>query len=84
MNLEYQENKIILKKEGQEVAFLTYECIGKTLIITNTFVSLELRGQKIGERMMKEILKYASTHHYNVKATCSYAQHYLEKRQISV
>ena len=52
MNLEYQENKIILKKEGQEVAFLTYECIGKTLIITNTFVSLELRGQKIGEKMM--------------------------------
>ncbi len=84
MNLEYQENKIVLKKEGQEVASLTYECIGKTLIITNTFVSLELRGQKIGEKLMKEILKYASIHHYNVKATCSYAQYYLEKRRIKL
>ena len=54
------------------LAELTYEKQGNVLIANHTFVSEELRGQGIAEKLFNEIVKYARENNFKINATCSY------------
>ncbi len=60
-------------------AYLAYRDLGKqTLDFYRTFVSDELRGQGIAAALTKAALAFADTEGYNVIASCSYVEKYMQ------
>ena len=75
------ENRIYSVNDKNEViAEITYEEIEKGIYnINHTYVHESLRGQKIGEKLVKLAIEEIKNRKGKVQATCSYAKHYLEK-----
>lgn len=60
-------------------AYLRYEIQeqGKTLDYYSTFVPPELRGQKIGEQLVKFALEYAKENQLRVLPTCPFVKKFM-------
>ncbi len=63
-----------LQEDGTMVAEITYQKQGGVLIADHTFVSEELRGQKIAEQLLEELAGYARENGYKIVPQCSYVQ----------
>jgi len=65
--------------QGQR-AYLAYMDLGKrTLDIYRTFVPDPLRGQGIAAALAEAALEYAEREGYEVLASCSYVERYMER-----
>lgn len=64
---------------GVKEAYVLYTIVGKTLTVTKTYTSDNLRGRGIARMLMDDVMSYARKNGYHVEATCSYAIEYLEK-----
>lgn len=63
-----------------DAATLDYEHVDdKVLDLKKTEVPEELRGQGVGERLVKESLNWARDYHYHVKPSCPFVKSYIEK-----
>lgn len=65
---------IIRGEDGKRVAELTYSVAGDTgFIIDHTEVDDSLRGQKIGDKLLAEAVRYARDKGLKIYATCPFA-----------
>lgn len=64
----------IVKADGKRVAEITYVNAGETgFIIDHTEVDESLRGQKVGDQLLAEAVKYARGKGLQIFATCPFA-----------
>ena len=59
-------------KKKEIIAELTYKRDGNVLIADHTFVSEELRGQGVAEKLFNEIVSFARENDLKIHAVCSY------------
>ncbi|AWB43070.1 N-acetyltransferase [Paenibacillus sp. CAA11] len=72
-------NGFVMREDGEAVAEVTYIPQGDALVIDHTFVSEALRGQKVGEELIKRVVEHARESDMLVVPACAYA-HALFKR----
>nr|WP_309244112.1 GNAT family N-acetyltransferase [Paenibacillus sp. GbtcB18] len=73
-------NGYAVMENGEAVAEITYQPLGsESLVIDHTFVSEALRGQKVGEELVRAVVDQAREEKKTVVPACSYA-HALFKR----
>lgn len=65
----------------EKIATLDYAILpdGKTLNYLSTYVPPELRGQQIGQMIVKFALEYAKTNKYKVIPSCSFVDSYIRR-----
>lgn len=65
---------LIKGEDGKRLAEMTYVPAGETgFIIDHTEVDESLRGQKVGDKLLAEAVKYAREKGLKIFATCSFA-----------
>ena len=70
----------IIKVEGKRLAEMTYVNAGETgFIIDHTEVDESLRGQKVGDNLLAEAVKYAREKGLKIFATCPFALRKLQQ-----
>lgn len=76
-----QANKQFTTTVDGETGYLSYSVSadGKTLDYKSTLVPPELRGQHIGEKIVKYALDYANKNHLQVIPTCPFVRRVIEK-----
>ena len=71
---------IIRGEDGNRLAEMTYTTAGDTgFIIDHTEVDESLRGQKVGDQLLAEAVKYAREKGLKIYATCPFASAKLKK-----
>lgn len=64
----------LIKIDGKRLAEMTYVTAGETgFIIDHTEVDESLRGQKIGDKLLADAVKYAREKGLKIFATCPFA-----------
>lgn len=64
----------LIREDGKRLAEMTYVNAGETgFIIDHTEVDESLRGQKVGDKLLAEAVKYAREKGLKIFATCPFA-----------
>ncbi|WP_212950777.1 GNAT family N-acetyltransferase [Paenibacillus cookii] len=64
----------VMVEDGREVADITFRPVDEqTIMIEHTFVSEELRGQKIGDQLVKAVVDLARKEGKKIVPACSFA-----------
>ena len=64
---------------GNDTAFLSYERSAGSLVLVHTEVPASLRGQHIGDALVKAALDYGHQEHLRLVAMCPFVKAYLRK-----
>ncbi|MDE6414276.1 MAG: N-acetyltransferase [Anaeroplasmataceae bacterium] len=85
MNIIKEKNKVyILNENNEEIAFITFPQVEEgVVLIDHTYVSEELRGMKIAERLMEQVYEVIRSNGYKAIPQCSYAKHWFEKHPLN-
>ena len=74
--IHVKDKGFFIEKNSDEnkeiIAELTYKRDGNVLIADHTFVSEELRGQGVAEKLFNEIVSFTRENDLNIHAVCSY------------
>lgn len=75
MNIEFGKNEFYINNEsGKRIAEITFKYIEDKIInINHTFVDPILRGQKIAQKLLDSVVKFAEDNELKIIPTCSYA-----------
>ena len=73
-----EASRFELVKDG-ELAFLQYERDGNAIVFVHTEVPLALRGQNVGEALVKFGLESARARGLKIVAVCPFVRAYLRK-----
>jgi predicted GNAT family acetyltransferase len=73
-----EANRFEIVKDGH-VAFLAYRRSGDTLVLVHTDVPDALRGQHLGDALVKAGLAAARSERLRLVPACSFVQAYLRK-----
>lgn len=85
MKFIYKENEIIIKDNNEIIAQIKFKKINNdTYDIYKTYVNPAYRGKKIAQMLVKEAYNYLKDKGYNIIATCSYANKWLQTNEKSV
>ncbi|QLE01884.1 N-acetyltransferase [Galbibacter sp. BG1] len=69
------KGRFYLEKEGKAVAEMTYSVAGShKIIIDHTEVNDSLRGQGIGEKLLKTLIEYVRSEDIKVIPLCPFAK----------
>ncbi|MDR1954390.1 MAG: N-acetyltransferase [Candidatus Methanoplasma sp.] len=84
VSVEHNEEKckFTLTVDGQAGGYLTYEICSGCLDIQHTVVKSELRGNRLGEVLLKAATDYADNNGLGIVPTCSYAKKLLGPNKI--
>ena len=81
ISFAYEGNdKLLLSVDGEQAGYLLFEKDGDNLNIGKTFVDPKFAGRGLAKRLRKKILEDGKEKGLSIKATCSFAKAYLEKR----
>jgi predicted GNAT family acetyltransferase len=69
----------VIAEEGEWIAELTYFKTGDSMTIDQTEIDEKLRGEGIGEDMVKAAVEYARANGLKVVAVCPYAKKVIER-----
>lgn len=70
----------VIRVDGKRVAEMAYKVDGETAFtIDHTEVDESLRGQKVGDKLLAEAVKYAREKSMKISATCTFAQKKLKE-----
>lgn len=73
-HIQEDGQRMVMTEDGQEVAEITCKPLdGKTLVIDHTFVSEQLRGQKIGDELVRAVVDKARNEGKRIVPACSFA-----------
>jgi len=77
----HKDSHQFIYMEGGRTARLDYIVLpdGKTLDYHSTYVPPELRGQQIGQTLVKYALDYAKENHYKIIPSCSFVDAYIKR-----
>lgn len=67
-----------IDEDGEWIAELTYFKNGQTMTIDHTEVDEKLRGERIGEDLVKAAVAYARENNLKINAVCPYAKKIIE------
>jgi predicted GNAT family acetyltransferase len=83
MEIQHDEHgrkgAFFIDDEGEWIAELTYFKTGDTMTIDHTEIDEKLRGEGIGEDMVKAAVEYARANGLKVVAVCPYAKKVIER-----
>lgn len=81
MNIQNEEGRFFVAKDGKDLAEITYSLNKDTgeLVIDHTRVSEELRGQGTGQELVQAVVEKARNEKLKIVPVCSYAAHQFEK-----
>lgn len=81
MEIKHGENKFYIGNSPSEaIAEITYVPTGETrLIADHTYVSEELRGQGIAQKLLMELMNYARTENLKIVPVCPYVKLEMER-----
>lgn len=68
-----------IDEDGEWIAELTYFTVGDTMTIDHTEIDEKLRGEGIGQDLVKAAVEYARANGLRIKATCPYAKKVIER-----
>ena len=68
-----------IEEDGEWIAELTYFRVGDTMTIDHTEIDEKLRGEGIGEDMVRAAVDYAREQGLKVKPVCPYAKKVIER-----
>lgn len=72
----------VIREGGKRLAEMTYVNVGETgFIIDHTEVDESLRGQKVGDKLLAEAVKYAREKGLKIYATCPFALRKLQNSE---
>lgn len=67
-------NRFVIKESGEMVAEITFVPVANdTLVVDHTYVSPELRGQKLAEELVRRVVEHARQEKKKIVPSCSYA-----------
>jgi predicted GNAT family acetyltransferase len=69
------------KWAGPRWGLLTYRRSGELLVLTHTEVNPEIRGQRVGSRLVHAALEYARQAQLRVVPRCPFAAAYIRRHQ---
>lgn len=83
VNIKKGINKFYIgESEENPKAEVTYVDNGEhVIIIDHTFVSDELRGQKIGQQLIKKVVDFARSENKNIVPICPFAKKEFSKNK---
>lgn len=83
MTIKQGKNKFYVgDSEDEPLAMMTFVHNGKTqIIIDHTEVSDELRGRKVGDKLLDEVAAYAREKNLKIIPLCPFAKARLEKQR---
>ncbi|WP_261337364.1 GNAT family N-acetyltransferase [Bacillus thermotolerans] len=80
MNIEHENGRFFIEKDGELLAELTYAPAGSSEIeVDHTYVSDELRGQGVAGQLVDEAAEYAREQNKKIIPTCTYAKAKMER-----
>ncbi|WP_411831647.1 GNAT family N-acetyltransferase [Paenibacillus dokdonensis] len=66
--------ELVLVEDGQDVAEIHFKPLDdRTIVIDHTYVSEQLRGQKIGDQLVKAVVDIARKEGKQIFPACSFA-----------
>lgn len=68
-----------IEENGEWIAELTYLKNNDTMTIDHTEVDKKLRGEGVGEDLVKAAVEYARENHLKIKAACPYAKKVIDR-----
>jgi len=75
----YESNRIYIKEKDSVIAEVKYRRINDvTFDIYSTYVDPKYRGRHLGKELLEKAYNYLKSKEYNVEATCSYANKWLQ------
>lgn len=74
-----RDNTILATEDGKVVGKIEFELSAQTMSILHTY-SYE-SGRGIGSLLMRAAVDWAAQHHYTIHPICSFAVHYLAKKE---
>lgn len=70
-----------LKDNGEAVAEITYrKSSDSCIMVDHTGVNIAYRGQKLGEKLVAEVVDFARRENLKVTPICSYAKAIMERK----
>lgn len=82
MDIQRGKQRFYVEKAGEVVAEITYSETGeKEMTIDHTVVSEELRGQKMGNQLVKKVVNLAREENKKIIPACSFARKEFEENQ---
>lgn len=82
MDIQRGKQRFYVEKSGEVVAEITYIETGeKEMTIDHTVVSEELRGQKMGNKLVKKVVDLAREENKKIIPACSFARKEFEENQ---
>lgn len=82
MDIQRGKKRFYVEKSGEVVAEITYTETGeKEMTIDHTVVSEELRGQKMGNKLVEKVVDLAREENKKIIPACSFARKEFEKNQ---
>ncbi|MEC2054626.1 N-acetyltransferase [Peribacillus psychrosaccharolyticus] len=82
MDIQRGKQRFYVEHSGEVVAEITYTETGeKEMTIDHTVVSEELRGQKMGNKLVKKVVELAREENKKIIPACSFARKEFEKNQ---
>jgi predicted GNAT family acetyltransferase len=76
------ENKFFIGvNEDEPVGLLTYHLDTESLIIEHVYVARELRGQGMGERLVRKAVEFAREKRMSISSLCFYAEKVLSENE---
>lgn len=84
MDFTFESNRIYYKnQDGKILAEITFPQVEhETFCIDHTFVDSSLKGKGVADKLMTLTIEEVKKRNGKITATCSYAQHWLEKHKI--
>ncbi len=73
-----RKGAFFIEEDGEWIAELTYFTNSGTMTIDHTEVDEKLRGEGIGEDMVKAAVEYAREKNLKIKPACPYARKIIE------
>jgi predicted GNAT family acetyltransferase len=68
-----------IDEDGEWIAELTYKKQNGTMVIDHTETNEKLRGEGIGQDLVKAAVEYARENDLKIKAVCPYAQKVIDR-----
>ncbi|WP_409300885.1 GNAT family N-acetyltransferase [Peribacillus sp. SCS-155] len=75
--IKREENGFYIEENGEKLANIEFVTSGENndiLIITHTFVSDQLRGQGVGNDLVKKVVEFAREEKKLIRPQCSFAK----------
>ena len=79
VQIQTGKDRFFVAGESKDLAVITFKQQDDILVIENTLVSEELRGQGAGEELVKAVVDKARNEGLKIIPVCSYAAHQFKK-----